>query len=109
MRWFTVGAIYSALTREREPLPWLGDIMLLFILDSMKAVSEPVFTCAFEDEQRRWPDELLTITDLGKAVLAGEVDWLSLSPPERWLGGVCISAASPCWRWDEQSATAIMR
>jgi len=105
----TVGEIYSALMREREPLPWLGDIMLLFILDSMRAASEPVFTGAFEGEQRRWPDELLTITDLGRAVLAGEVDWLSLSPPERWLGGVRVSAASPCWRWDEQSATTVLR
>lgn len=105
----TVDEIYSALMREREPLPWLGDIMLLFILDSMKASSKPVSTGAFEGEQRRWPDELLTITDLGRTVLAGEVDWLSLSPPERWLGGVHVSAASPCWRWDEQSATTIMR
>ena len=104
-----VGEIHTALMREREPLPWLGDIMLLFILDSMKAAREPVFTGTFEGEQRRWPDELLTITDLGRAVLAGEVDWLSLSPPERWLGGVCVPAASPCWRWDEQAATTVMR
>jgi len=105
----TVGEIYSALMREREPLPWLGDIMLLFILDSMRAASEPVFTGTFQGEQRRWSDELLTITDLGRAVLAGKVDWLSLSPPERWLGGVRVSASSPCWRWDEQSATTVLR
>ncbi len=105
----TVGDIYAALMREREPLPWLGDIMLSFILDSMKRASEPVFTGAFEGKHRRWPDERLTITDLGRAVLAGDVDWLSLSPPDRWLGGVCISAACPCWRWDEQSATTVLR
>ena len=27
----TVGQIYSALMQEREPPPWLGDVMLLFI------------------------------------------------------------------------------
>ena len=101
----TAGEIYSALMREREPLPWLGDIMLLFILNSMRAATKPMFTGTFKGEQRQWLDELLTITDLGRAVLAGEVDWLSLSPPERWLGGVRVSAASPCWRWDEQAAT----
>jgi hypothetical protein len=100
----SVGQLYSTLMREREPLPWLGDIMLLFILDSMKAASEPVFMGNFESEERHWPDERLTITDLGRAVLARQVDWLSLSPPRRWLGGVHISAAS-CWRWDEKSAT----
>lgn len=103
----SVGQIYSALMREREPLPWLGDIMLLFILDSMKAASEPVFMGEFESEKRHWPDERLTITDLGRAVLTKEVDWLSLSPPDRWLGGVHISAAFPCWHWDEKSGTTI--
>lgn len=105
----TVSEIHAALMREREPLPWLGDIMLLFILHGMKTVDEPVLTGAFRGEQRRWPDELLTITGLGQAVLAGEVDWLSLSPPERWLGGVHVSAASPCWRWDEELTTTILQ
>ena len=103
----SVGQIYSTLTREREPLPWLGDIMLLFILASMRAASEPVFTGAFEGDARRWLDERLTITDLGRAVLAKQVDWLSLSPPDRWLGGVHVSAAVPCWRWDETTGAII--
>ncbi len=105
----TVSDVFSALMQEREPLPWLGDIMLLFILDSMRAAREPVFTGAFEDELRRWPHERLTITGLGRAVLAGEVDWLSLSPPDRWLGGVRICPALPCWRWDEPAATTMIR
>ncbi len=104
----TVGQIHSALMREREPLPWLGDVMLRFILDSMRAAREPVFTGAFAGGEQRWPDERLTITGLGRAVLAQDVDWLSLSPPERWLGGVRISAALPCWRWDEGLAAPIM-
>ena len=105
----TAGEVFSALMRDREPLPWLGDIMLLFILDSMKAVRAPVFNGAFDTEPQRWPHERLTITDLGRAVLAGEVDWLSLSPPDRWLGGVCIRPAFPCWRWDERAATAVIQ
>lgn len=109
----TVGEVFSALMRDREPLPWLGDIMLSFILDSMKAVREPVFTGAFEGafegEPRRWTRERLAIADLGRAVLAGKVDWLSLSPPDRWLGGVRICPALPCWRWDEQAKMTVVR
>ena len=105
----TVSEVYSALTRDREPLPWLGDIMLLFILDSMRAIRDPVFTGAFEDEQRHWPCERLTITDLGRAVLAGKVDWLSLSPPDRWLGGVRICPTLPCWRWDAQADMTVIQ
>ena len=81
----------------------------LFIVDSMRVANEPVFTGAIEGEERRWPHERLTITDVGGAVLAKEVDWLSLSPPDRWLGGGQISAGRPCWRWDEASATTIIR
>jgi hypothetical protein len=103
----TVGAIYRDLMLEREPLPWLGDLMMLFVIENMKAVSSPAFTGAFESQDWHWPKERLTITPLGLAILAGEVDWLSLNPPQRWLGGVSIAAGSPVWRWDDQTATTI--
>jgi hypothetical protein len=95
----TVGEIFRDLMLEREPLPWLGDIMFLSIVESMKRIGRPVFT----GEQR------LTITGLGRAVLAGDVDWLSLAPPERWLGGVRIPSAPPCWRWNDQDATTTLQ
>lgn len=104
----SAGELYSTLMREREPLPWLGDIMLLFILDSMRAAREPVFTGTFGGAERRWWEERLVITDVGRSVLTAEVDWLSLSPPDRWLGGVIVSTAAPCWRWNDKSATTIM-
>jgi len=100
----TVGQTYAELMLSREPLPWLGDLMFLFIVESMKRTTEPVFTSTFDGDDRRWPQERLTITPLGRAVLAGKVDWLSLSPPERWLGGVHIQE-QPCWRWDDQTST----
>lgn len=100
----TVGDAYAALMMEREPLPWLTDLMIRSIVDAMKVARAPVFTGAFDGEDRHWPQERLTITPLGRAVLAGEVDWLSLRPPERWLGGVRIPGDAPCWRWDEVTA-----
>jgi hypothetical protein len=33
----------------------------------------------------------------GRRLLEGTVDWLSLAPPERWVGGV---RADGIWRWD---------
>lgn len=104
----TVGQTYAELMLSREPLPWLGDLIFLFIVENMKRVVEPVFTSAFDGDDRRWPQERLTITALGRAVLAGEVDWLSLSPPERWLGGVCIRAGRPCWRWEDQTGRTML-
>jgi hypothetical protein len=104
----TIGAIFGELQRVREPLPWLGDIMLHHIAECMKRVRAPVFMAAFDGEDRRWFKERLTITQLGRAVLAGEVDYLSLTPPERWVGGVCILPGTPCWRWDEQGAAVVV-
>jgi hypothetical protein len=42
-----------------------------------------------------------------RAVLKGKVDFLSLRPPNRWVGGVQIGAELPDWRWNEQSKNAV--
>jgi hypothetical protein len=103
----TIGQAFHHLMMEREPLPWLSDLMFLSIVESMKQVGRPVFTGRFEGEDRHWPKERLTITPLGRAVLERQVNWLSLRPPARWLGGVFLPGAAPCWRWDEGTASVI--
>lgn len=45
-------------------------------------------------------------TVLGRRVLAGDADWLQLRAPDRWRGGVHLTASS-YWRWDEPSGTLI--
>jgi hypothetical protein len=40
-------------------------------------------------------------------VLKGEVDFLTLRPPNRWVGGVQIGAGLPDWRWNEQIKEAV--
>ncbi len=97
----TIGRIFSRLMREVEPLPWLGDVMLLAIVEAMAKASQPVFTITGDSAGLNWPQRRLEITPAGKAVLNGETDWLSLSPPERWVGGVRIVPGMPHWRWDE--------
>jgi hypothetical protein len=103
----TIGQVFRDLMLERDPLPFLSDLMLADFIRHMKQVSQPVFTGTFDDDDRRWFRERLAITPLGRTVLAGDADWLSLSPPERWVGGVCIRANQPCWRWDERHSRAV--
>jgi hypothetical protein len=105
----TIGQVFRDLMVERDPLPFLTDLMLGDFVKHMQRVNQPVFTAAFDDDDRHWFRERLTITPLGSAVLAGQVDWLSLSPPERWLGGVCIRGDRPCWRWDDRQGTTVLR
>jgi len=100
-----IGEIFRDLMLERDPLPFLTDLMLKDFVAAMKRVARPVFTAAFEDDDRRWYRERLTLTPLGRDLLAGTTDYLSLAPPERWLGGVCVRGDRPCWRWDETRET----
>jgi Domain of unknown function (DUF1835) len=99
----TMGEIFHDLQQEREPLPWLGDTMLRFILESMKRIDPPVFTATFDGDDRCWFKERLTITDTGLAVLSGMVDFLSLHPTDRFLGG----ASASLWRWDDRAGTTV--
>lgn len=103
----TMGEIFRDLMAEQDPLPWLGDTMLRFILYNMKLVDQPVFTTAMVGNDQRWFRERLTITDLGRAVLSGTVDFRSLHPPARFLGGVSIGAGAPAWRWDDSARIVV--
>lgn len=119
----TAGQIFRALMRDKEPLPWLGDLMFWFIVKSMTRVSTPVFDIVSQNGHPGTPDDPLAgepdwssphpprelaITDAGRAVLAGKTDWLTLNPPERWVGGVRLSARQPCWRWDRDSEKPVL-
>lgn len=104
----TIGETFRDLMQDHEPLPWLGDLMLQTLIENMKRAAQPVFTAAFETDDHRWFRERLRITPLGLSVLAGQRDWLSLAPPERWLGGVRIRADLPCWRWDDRRQTTVL-
>ena len=44
----------------------------------------------------------VTLTDTGRAVLAGEQDRIGICGIDRWLGGVHLGSAD-LWRWDDKS------
>ena len=45
------------------------------------------------------------LTAMGRAVLAGELDWIAVGGIDRWLGGVHLHRDAPLWRWDEARQT----
>jgi hypothetical protein len=49
------------------------------------------------------------ITRHGKAVLAGEADFVRLNGIEQWLGGVHLEGNEAGWRWDELSQELLVR
>jgi hypothetical protein len=92
---------------QRDPLPGQGDTNVRNRLLNMESATARVFerrpgVDPNGEARPPWTD-VLTITDLGRAVLKGEVDFVSLVPPPRWVGGVQIGAGLPDWRWNEQT------
>ena len=96
----TAGDLWRISQAELEPLPFLGDTMFLHILDEMGRTTPAVYERSAIDRERPFSDRL-AITRAGGAVLEDTIDWLSLHPPVRWVGGVRIDPATPNWRWDE--------
>ena len=105
------------LFQKRDPIPWMPDTAFCNVINAMLSLSDPVLTfIRIPESPGRTSVEapgkflqLLVITELGRAVLRGERDWLSLRPPSRWVGGVHVSPSVTGWRWDEAERDAVLR
>ncbi|SMH47490.1 DUF1835 domain-containing protein [Azospirillum agricola] len=100
----TVGQAFARLMRQRDPLPWLGDLMFLWIVRAMAKAGEPPLAILDQETDQPWPRWRLAITQAGRALLRGERDGLSLAPPVRWVGGVRVAPGVPGWRWNDADA-----
>lgn len=78
----------------------MGDIQYLAILNNLSAGPNPLVTI-------EGADNLIRITDTGRAVQAGETDWASLHEVDCWLGGVHLQGSNPLWRWDTNANTIV--
>jgi hypothetical protein len=105
--------LFGRLTYERDPLPGQGDLQIRDRIKNMEGADARVYErrpCVDPKGEARPPwTDVFTTTDLGRAVLKGEVDFLSLRPPRRWVGGVQVAAGSTDWRWNEESRSVVRR
>ena len=108
---YSLNRMIGRMTYVLDPLPGQGDWQVRDRVLRMELARERVFTRepGLDREGRARPPwtDVLTLTDLGRAVLAGEVDFQSLAPPPRWVGGVRVSNDDPDWRWDESRRDAV--
>ena len=103
--------VYSAMHWDIDPLPGQGDLHVRDRVLNMEGASARVFERRADvgpdgNSRPPWTD-ILSITDLGRAVLKGELDFMLLTPPSRWVGGVQIGAGMPDWRWDDKAGDAV--
>jgi hypothetical protein len=106
----SLNRIFVRLNYDVDPLPGQGDFQVRDRVLDMERALEPVFTRepGVDREGRARPPwtDVLTITELGRAVLRGDADFRSLAPPLRFVGGVDVGPGYPDWRWDEQRRDA---
>ena len=104
----SLNQIFYLLSAYREPLPFMGDAGLAYVIRDMESAAELPFVRSWQQPDEREFRNVLTITDAGREVLAGRRDWHSLNPPARWVGGVHIEPGKPGWRWNEAKREPVM-
>src|SRR5262249_4631764 len=93
-----------------QPAYGLGDVQFWFVLRSLENVREPLIriTGLGSDKtgikSNHYIDASVELTDVGRAVHAGERDFIELNGIDRWLGGVHL-VSGQVWRWDEDAGT----
>lgn len=98
----TFGRLFKRL-QERDPAPYVGDIMAWGELRHMADLSLPLISIAVQDDGRH----LITLTDDGRAALMGKRDALENNPDyRRWRGGVCLTPDN-LWRFDPVSVSFV--
>src|SRR5207249_3376460 len=96
-------SLFPAFSR-RESAYGFGDAQVYLALESIMTVRKPLL---IQDNSHQWSKDsaqmLLAsfeLTDEGKAVLAGEEDFVVMNGIETWLGGIHLSGKEAAWRWD---------
>ena len=101
------GSLFHAV-HDREQWYYVADLQFRGRLDALAAPDTPLIDLQLESGagDTVLPEGLVTITDLGRDVLAGREDWLALRPFDRWMGGVHLQGTAS-WRWDAALGTLV--
>jgi hypothetical protein len=106
-------SLFPAFSR-REPEYGFGDAQLYLELKRLADAPSPLLKLSGVDRRgAKDPAQMLLssfeITRLGKAVLAGEGDFIRSNGIDQWLGGVHLEGKEAGWRWEEQAQELLVR
>lgn len=113
----TAYRLFRTLVLEKEPLPYLGDTMYWYILDNLYQSENPPFEITAETRELPWFQRVLQLTETGRALLRGEVNWQDMQKCDRalcggkanrWIGGIHLSGDGLNWMWNEQQGRPIL-
>ncbi|MEP7307995.1 MAG: hypothetical protein ABJA98_21030 [Acidobacteriota bacterium] len=95
---------------DGENVYYITDTALAALAEELSATDPPLLTLVVrqttEGEGLRG---LVTLTDTGRAVLAGGRDRVVLCGVDRWLGGVHLRRDAADWRWDDARQRIVTR
>ena len=101
--------------QKMEDAEFMGDWSFWRLLDALAGAEEPLIAgleaMPFQHEDPERAKAYLTsrvsLTSLGKAVLAGGADWTEHAVVDRWWGGTHLTDDA-LWRWDQLSDQLIV-
>jgi len=102
-------AAFLEVARQQESI-FLGDLVFYSYLERLSDKNNPLVTWTdgtnvvspSSEIAREFVNGELTLTPLGREVLARKRDWQTINAESRWLGGVEIQPGGECWRWDPE-------
>jgi hypothetical protein len=99
-------SLFPAFTR-RESGYGFGDAQVYLHIEAMLTARNPLLV---QNNSNQWAKDsaqmLLAsfeVTDDGKAILAGEEDFVVANGIDKWLGGIHLQGREADWRWDEET------
>jgi hypothetical protein len=100
-------AAFLEVARKQESI-FLGDIIFYSYLERLSGRTNALITwkdgtpviAPTSERSRQFVEGELTLTPLGREVLAGRQNWQHIHNRTRWLGGVEIRPREGGWRWD---------
>jgi hypothetical protein len=93
--------------QAREERVFMGDLSFVEILRSLARSDAALLHLTVEPSEAVLPAGSVTITPLGRRVLAGEVDRVAAAGVDRWHGGVHLHGRAVAWRWDPRQARIV--
>ena len=109
-------AAFLEVARKQESI-FLGDIIFYSYLERLSGRTDPLITwkdgtpviAPTSERSREFVEGELTLTPLGREVLAGRQDWQRINKRTRWLGGVEVKPSEGGWRWDPAERELVRR
>lgn len=82
--------LFGWYTNHYEPLSFMGDTGYWQLLEDLAKADHPAITLDKQGEKtNQWQ---VTLSEIGRRLLADEVDWVELNGIDRWVGGIHLNS-----------------